>query len=177
MIPGPLSTPGLTLLWRAHQRQTQRMLDFGNLWTHSMKCLAIHSQPLEIHSPHLSTSAFLRKSMNWRARRTKSTPSAVFKWRGSSSTGTAAPSYRSIPGTPTFTQPEKEMRLWRMKSWPQDFQKKLFISSCSRTWWKTHNCCLVVRASIWGVSLWLILLVHHPDPLRSLASSVCPTPS
>lgn len=150
MIPGPLRTPGFTFLWRANQKPRKMMMVFGNLWINSMKYLAVHSQPLEIHSPHLSASACLRKSVNWRTRRTKSIPSAVFKWLGSSSTRVAAPSYRNIPGTPISTHSETEVRLYRMKSWPQDFQKILFISSCSRTWWKTSNWCLVVRAGVWG---------------------------
>lgn len=156
MILGPLRTSGLTLLRKANQRPTQRMMSFGNLWIDSMKCSAIHSQPLEIHSPHLSASACLRKSMNWRARKTKSMPFAVFKWPGSFSTGMAAQCYRGIPGMPASTHWMKKMCHWRMKSQPQDFPKILFISSCSRMWWKTHNWCLVARAGHvdMGAGLW-----------------------
>lgn len=130
----------------ANQRPRQRMRNFGNPWIDSMRCLATHHQPRETHSLHLSASACLRKSTNCRARRARSTPSAVFKWPASFSTGMAAPCYRSIPGTPDSTRWEKEVSLWMTKSRPQDFPKTLFVSSCSRMWWETHNWCLVVRA-------------------------------
>lgn len=150
MIPGPLRIPGLTLLWKANQRPRRRMADSGDPWIDCTKYSAVHSQPPQTHSPRVSASACLRESVTWRTGRATSTPFAVFKWPGSSSTGMAAQSYRGMPGTPTSTHGEKQVCLWMMKSQPQDFPKILSISSCSRMWWKTPNWCLVLRAGHMG---------------------------
>lgn len=59
----------------------------------------------------------------------------------------------------------------------QDFPKILLISSCSRTWWKTNNWCLMVTAGRMGVGLWPMLFVPPPsDPLRSLLPVLCVQP-
>lgn len=155
----------------ANQSPRQRMRNSGNPWIDCMRCLATHQQPLETHSLHLSASACLRKSMNCRARRARSTPSAVFKWPGSFSTGMAAPCYRGIPGMSDSTHWEKEVSPWMMKSWPQDSPKTLFVTSCSRMWWKTHNWCLVARAGHCQCSTQVSSGLCAPPPAKCSAAN------